>query len=91
MEIRWYDINIDPMAKIDALLEKPSKKGKYGRRDDLEPILLKYTKENKDLIKFVSDLKYNVQTFRSQFSKTKNEGMLTMCDSVLNKIESHIN
>ena len=90
MEIRWYDVNIDPMAKVDTLLEKPSKHGKYGRRDDLEPILRKYNKENKDLIKFVRDLKYNVQTFRSQFSKYENEGMLTMCDSVLTKIDSHI-
>ena len=90
MEIRWYDVNIDPMAKIDALLEKPNKNGKYGRRDDLEPILRKYTKENKELVQFVKDLKYNIQTFRSQFSKCENEGMRTMCDSVLHKIESHI-
>jgi hypothetical protein len=91
MSFNWYNINVHRNGGDgSALLEKPNKSGKYARRKDVEPLLARLQKEQRETKQSLKHIKYMIETFRSQFSKDSNEGMIHNCDMMLKKIDGFL-
>ena len=90
MDINWYNVKIDGTSKSNELLEMPNKMGKYGKRRELEPLVRRLYKERRETDKLLSHIKYTMETFRSQFSKDDNEGMVNNCNAIIHKINTNI-
>lgn len=91
MSFNWYNINVHRKGDdSSALMEKPNKSGKYARRKDVEPLVTRLQKEQREAKQSLKHMKYMMETFRSQFSKTDNDSMVHNCDMMIKKINGFL-
>ena len=89
MKINWY--NIKALRKNEgslSLMEKVNKSGKYAKRKDIEPLVRRLFKEQKETKDSMKHIKYMIETFRSEFSKEQNDRMIRNCNMILSKIDN---
>lgn len=72
------------------LTEKINKSGKYAKRKDIEPLVTRLQKEQRETKQSMKHIKYMMETFRSQFSKCDNDSMVQNCDMMIKKINGFL-
>jgi len=88
MNIDWYNIKVLPKSEgCSSLSEKVNKSGQYARRKDVEPLIRRMYKQQRETKDSLKHLRYMIETFRSEFSKEDNERMVRNCNMMLSKID----
>jgi aspartate carbamoyltransferase catalytic subunit len=91
MSINWYNINILRRGGDDSMIkEKINKSGKYAKRRDVEPLVTRLQKERREAKSSMKHMKYMMETFRSQFSKSENDSMVHNCDMMIKKLDGFL-
>lgn len=91
MSINWYNINVHSKnGNNSTIIEKINKSGKYAKRKDIEPLVIRLQKERRETKKSLKHMKYMMETFRSQFSKTNNVSMINNCEMMIKKINGFL-
>lgn len=91
MSINWYNIKILRNGGNNSMLmEKVNKSGTYAKRRDIEPLVIRLQKEQRETKKSMKHMKYMMETFRSQFSKTENDSMVHNCDMMIRKLNGFL-
>ena len=87
-KINWYNVNVLHSKEHSTVIEKLNKLGKYGRRKDIEPLITRLFKEEKQTKESIKHTEYTVKQFRNHFSKEGNDAMVDNCDNLLKKLRN---
>jgi hypothetical protein len=87
-KINWYNVNVLHSEEHSTVIEKLNKMGKYGRRKDIEPLINRLFKEEKETKQSIKHTEYMIKQFRAHFSHEKNDSMIENCDNLLKKLRN---
>jgi hypothetical protein len=88
MSINWYNLSVVNDAGSSELKERRNVRGRYGHRRDIEPIIRRYQKCNKESAKLLTQSIGELKSIRKLVANSNDPSALKRCDALLTRLTS---
>ena len=84
-KVNWLNLELMHRNNVSALVEKSNKKGKYGYRNQIEPLLQRYETKFKEDKKLLNSIKSDLELIKKQVVKS-HDNLNERFDTIISRI-----
>jgi hypothetical protein len=88
--ISWYELAVRFKGNESEIIEKKVKDGKYGHRREVQPIIYRLVKQEKEIKKQLKTIYKEIDEIRLHFNKNNDAINTEKCLDILQKIKNNM-